>query len=305
MMSDTKIWRMLTGEENGKHEDQFLSTGKIYMCIDKSNFDCAKIDRSEIQKRLEDNRPGGSHLGHYAGFLHRFASEMRIGDYILLSLMKSKPRKINIGIIIGDYEYDSEEEEPYWHSRKVIWLEEYFPFDDVPVGEFREGFKSRDALHQFSAIEEGLEWLRQFKLPDLMKEQELYEKEVKEEVKKLERERQKKENKPIPVPEGEESPKERLVVVKAISRNPRVKAYLLNNAKGICECCDQKAPFNTEDGNPYLEIHHLKMLADGGSDTIQNAVAVCPNCHRELHYGKNRERLLESLYQTIDRLEME
>ena len=27
------------------------------------------------------------------------------------------------------------------------------------------------------------------------------------------------------------------------------------------------------DGKGYLEVHHLKRLADGGSDTIENAVA--------------------------------
>ena len=27
----------------------------------------------------------------------------------------------------------------------------------------------------------------------------------------------------------------------------------------------------------------MKRLADGGSDTIDNVVAVCPNCHRKFH----------------------
>ena len=44
-------------------------------------------------------------------------------------------------------------------------------------------------------------------------------------------------------------------------------------------------PFLKINGARYLEVHHLKRLADGGSDTIENAVAVCPNCHRELHFN--------------------
>ena len=40
-----------------------------------------------------------------------------------------------------------------------------------------------------------------------------------------------------------------------------------------------------KDNSPFLEAHHIKQLAKGGLDTISNAVAVCPNCHRELHYG--------------------
>jgi 5-methylcytosine-specific restriction protein A len=27
------------------------------------------------------------------------------------------------------------------------------------------------------------------------------------------------------------------------------------------------------------------MLRDGGSDTINNVIALCPNCHRKRHYG--------------------
>ncbi|TOJ58505.1 hypothetical protein CGI36_22670 [Vibrio parahaemolyticus] len=26
-------------------------------------------------------------------------------------------------------------------------------------------------------------------------------------------------------------------------------------------------------------------LKDGGSDTVENVKALCPNCHREAHYG--------------------
>ena len=36
-------------------------------------------------------------------------------------------------------------------------------------------------------------------------------------------------------------------------------------------------------GEPYLEAHHVIRLADGGKDTIDNVVAICPNCHRKVH----------------------
>ncbi len=42
--------------------------------------------------------------------------------------------------------------------------------------------------------------------------------------------------------------------------------------------------FEREDGSP-LEVHHVIRPADGGSDTINNSVALCHNCHRELHFG--------------------
>jgi len=61
---------------------------------------------------------------------------------------------------------------------------------------------------------------------------------------------------------------------------------VLSRANGICENCDKPAPFiRRRDGTPYLEVHHIIQLSKGGNDTINNAVAICPNCHRELHFG--------------------
>lgn len=54
--------------------------------------------------------------------------------------------------------------------------------------------------------------------------------------------------------------------------------------------------------HPTLEVHHLRRLADGGSDTVANAVALCPNCHREIHYGINKSALVDSMYKKLLRL---
>jgi hypothetical protein len=76
------------------------------------------------------------------------------------------------------------------------------------------------------------------------------------------------------------------VTTKAFRRNPDVIAEVLIRANGICERCKKEAPFKrASDGTPYLEVHHKIRLADGGEDTVENAIAVCPNCHRELHFG--------------------
>lgn len=69
-------------------------------------------------------------------------------------------------------------------------------------------------------------------------------------------------------------------------RNPDVVAEVLARSKGYCESCGHPAPFvKASDGTPYLEVHHKVRLADGGDDTIENALAMCPNCHRMAHYG--------------------
>ncbi len=69
-------------------------------------------------------------------------------------------------------------------------------------------------------------------------------------------------------------------------RNPDVVVEVLLRANGICERCNKPAPFiRISDNTPYLEVHHLEPLAAGGGDTTENAIALCPNCHRELHFG--------------------
>lgn len=69
-------------------------------------------------------------------------------------------------------------------------------------------------------------------------------------------------------------------------RNADVIVETLLRANGHCERCVSEAPFlRRADGSPYLEVHHRKPLAAGGEDTVANAIALCPNCHRRAHFG--------------------
>ncbi|CAH7245263.1 e14 prophage; 5-methylcytosine-specific restriction enzyme McrA (fragment) [Vibrio chagasii] len=57
-------------------------------------------------------------------------------------------------------------------------------------------------------------------------------------------------------------------------------------ANGTCEICYKPAPFiRKTDNTPYLEVHHKLPLAQGGPDTVDNVLALCPNCHRQAHFG--------------------
>lgn len=109
-------------------------------------------------------------------------------------------------------------------------------------------------------------------------------------------------NPPKKKPKGSKKPIKKTQSSEQIVRDPEVHAWILNNSKWVCECCNKAAPFSKTNGYKYLEVHHVKRLADDGSDRITNAIAVCPNCHRELHYGKNRDNLVDSLYKRIKRL---
>ncbi len=65
-------------------------------------------------------------------------------------------------------------------------------------------------------------------------------------------------------------------------RNPDVAAYAKRRAKGRCQLCGGDAPFHKQ-GTPYLEVHHIVWISKGGEDTLENTVALCPNCHRKMH----------------------
>ena len=108
------------------------------------------------------------------------------------------------------------------------------------------------------------------------------------------------------VPTGNLKPRRKINATHMIyERDSKVKAWVLQNANGKCECCEQKGPFIALNGMPYLEVHHLKTLASGGSDTTQNTVALCPNCHKEFHYGINKEKILDKIYKNKKRLKRE
>jgi len=109
----------------------------------------------------------------------------------------------------------------------------------------------------------------------------------------------------IEQPIGNDNPQKSSISVATYERSPLVKAWVLKEASGVCEICELPAPFIKPNGQPYLEVHHLLPLAMGGSDTITNAVATCPNCHRELHFGSNNEQKMKTISDKVTRVKLE
>lgn len=92
--------------------------------------------------------------------------------------------------------------------------------------------------------------------------------------------------------------------VKQYSRNEYVVEYAKRLANGVCQLCDQSAPFKDKKGTPYLETHHIVWLARGGEDTIYNTVALCPNCHKRMHI-LDLEQDKDKLLSTVEHLAIE
>ena len=87
---------------------------------------------------------------------------------------------------------------------------------------------------------------------------------------------------------GNPRPHQRRVISYQYVRDAKVVAYALQRAKGFCGDCGEKAPFiSNRTGLPYLEVHHKTTLNNQGSDTTDNVIALCPNCHRRRHFGQS------------------
>ncbi|MFH4643315.1 MULTISPECIES: HNH endonuclease [Vibrio harveyi group] len=100
-------------------------------------------------------------------------------------------------------------------------------------------------------------------------------------------------------PTGDEKPDFVETTTKIYKRSGKVKGWVIRRAKGSCELCGDDAPFEKEDGTPFLEVHHLTRLKDDGPDTVENCAALCPNCHRKLHYSSERDVLTEELREKV------
>ncbi len=84
-------------------------------------------------------------------------------------------------------------------------------------------------------------------------------------------------------------------------RDPKVREFVLSRAKGLCEYCGNEG-FLLQSGRRFLEAHHIIALAKDGADTPQNVIALCPNHHREAHYGKAGPQLETEMIKRLIKL---
>lgn len=87
------------------------------------------------------------------------------------------------------------------------------------------------------------------------------------------------------------------------TRSSEVREYVLARADGVCEGCGAPAPFTSKTGEPYLHAHHIHELSDGGSDTPDTVVALCPNCHYRVHHGEDGGEYNADLLRIVQRIE--
>lgn len=102
-------------------------------------------------------------------------------------------------------------------------------------------------------------------------------------------------------PEGNRFPDRANVIVQVIKRDNRVRAHAIKRAKGKCEYCNVQG-FPTINGGFYVEAHHIIALCHSGRDTVENVIALCPQHHRQAHYGKDAESLESEFIKILKKL---
>ena len=90
-----------------------------------------------------------------------------------------------------------------------------------------------------------------------------------------------------------------------IKRSSIVRKIAIDRSHGRCEYCRKDAPFFSAYNVPFLEVHHIDRLADNGLDAPQNVIAVCPNCHRNSHFGKDSKQINQEMKKYVAELEQQ
>ncbi|TCA40084.1 HNH endonuclease [Rhizobium leguminosarum bv. viciae] len=94
------------------------------------------------------------------------------------------------------------------------------------------------------------------------------------------------------------SPLQQKITVAGIPRDPAIVAYARRRAGYKCEVDNcAVVPFETANGLPFVEVHHILPLGKGGRDSVQNVACLCPAHHREVHHGKHMKAITNSLIQ--------
>lgn len=107
----------------------------------------------------------------------------------------------------------------------------------------------------------------------------------------------------VGVPPGHDVPDKQRPTADVFLRDPKICAWVLKEADGVCELCGNRGPFYDQKTDcPFLVVHHVQFLSQGGADSVQNAVALCPNCHAECHYAPNTKVVAEKIRGQVPRI---
>ena len=89
----------------------------------------------------------------------------------------------------------------------------------------------------------------------------------------------------------------------AFQRDPGIAKEAIEKAEFKCELDKRHKSFIDKNKEKYMEGHHLIPMArqrdfEKSLDQLANIVCLCPNCHKKIHYGEDRLKLVRKLLTT-------
>lgn len=75
------------------------------------------------------------------------------------------------------------------------------------------------------------------------------------------------------------------------ARNLKVKEAAKQRDNYHCSIVGCANSFEAGDGNPFVEVHHVWPLCDGGRDELENVICLCSHHHSMVHYANDFERI--------------
>lgn len=136
------LWLVRAGA-HGEFEKKFLEESRIYLTWDGLSHELGALqDRGQLRALLEQVYPDApkGRITNNLGQIWAFSQGITPGDWIVLP-SKQKPA-IHVAEVKGDYTFNPNGEDPFFHHRDVEWI-----IQDVPRSNF-----DQDLLYSFGAF---------------------------------------------------------------------------------------------------------------------------------------------------------
>ena len=142
------IW-VIRGGKFGEYENRFINESKVYLTRDGFKTDLNKIaEQPDLRTVLDDFYPTlpSSKLASWSDQIWSFAHDIQQKDWIIVPSKLSPV--LHVAEITGEYNYEKNNSDPYYHSRDIKWIEKdiprgYFPTDILyQLGGFKDVFNA-------------------------------------------------------------------------------------------------------------------------------------------------------------------
>ena len=306
LIEDTKeekraSWLISPGEKGSKMDD-FVKNG--IAAIDWWGYEFGDLtkfaSKEEITSYMQKRTGSGQTYKNDALCLYQFSHDIQIGDIIICK--GGHTELIGVGIVSSPYYHADTDElgrynknydcmiDTYKHRIKVEWL-----------STAKHSYGKKLPLKTLTKLssDTAKELLNLFSISS---ETPLDSAKTEEEIIERTRHMSTAELRALAKQLSNQTPKKTTVTTTQVTRNLVIAEYAKRRAEGKCQLCGKAAPFLRKNGEPYLESHHIIWLSEGGADSIDNTVALCPNCHRKMHEVKDPKDV-EKLKKTVSTLE--